>query len=64
MPNDYCGLSEVELAEVRERHRHFVPVRVDDRTTIFIAPSRNVEEARKRFIKEVKYWRTKHLQDE
>lgn len=64
MPNDYCGLSEVELAEVRERHRHFVPVRVDDRTTIYIDPSRNVEEARKRFIKEVKYWRTKHLSDE
>lgn len=64
MSNNFCGLSDAELAEVRERHRHYVPVRVDDRTTIFIDPSRNVEEARKRFIKEVKYWRTKHLQDE
>ena len=64
MSHNYCGLSEVELAEVRERHRHYVPVRVDDRTTIFIHPSKDKEEARKRFIKEVKYWRTKHLQDE
>lgn len=64
MPNDYCGLSEVELAEVRQRHRHFVPVRVDERTTIFIDPLRDAEEAKKQFIKEVKYWRTKHLQDE
>ena len=64
MPNDYCGLSEVELAEVRERHRHFVPVRVDNRTTIFIDPSRNVEEARKRFIKDLKFWRNKHLSDD
>ena len=64
MSNDFCGLSEAQLAEVRERHRHFVPVRVDDRTTIFINPSRNVEEARKRFIKDLKFWRNKHLQDE
>lgn len=64
MPNDYCGLSEVELAEVRERHRHYVPVRVDDRTTIFIDPSKDKEEARKRFIKDLKFWRKKHLQDE
>jgi hypothetical protein len=64
MPNDFCGLSDAELAEVRERHRHFVPVRVDDRTTIFIDPSKDKEEAKKRLIKEVKYWRTKHLQDE
>ena len=64
MSHNFCGLSDAELAEVRERHRHFIPVRIDDRTTIFIDPSRNVEEARKRFIKEVKYWRTKHLQDE
>ena len=64
MPNDYCGLSDAQLAEVRERHRHFVPVRVDDRTTIFIDPSKYKEEARKRFIKEVKYWRNKHLSDE
>jgi hypothetical protein len=64
MPNDFCGLSDAELAEVRERHRHFASVRVDDRTTIFIDPTRNVEEAKKRFIKNVKYWRTKHLSDE
>lgn len=64
MSHNFCGLSDAELAEVRERHRHFVPVRVDDRTTIFIDSSKDKEEARKRFIKEVKYWRTKHLQDE
>ena len=64
MSHNYCGLTDAQLAEVRERHRHFAPVRIDDRTTIFIDPSRNVEEARKRFIKEVKYWRTKHLSDE
>ena len=64
MPNNYCGLSEVELAEVRERHRHFVPVRVDDRTTIFIDPMRDAEEARKRFIKELQFWRKKHFNDE
>lgn len=64
MSHNFCGLSDAQLAEVRERHRHFVPVRVNDRTTIFIAPSKDKEEARKRFIKEVKYWRTKHLQDE
>lgn len=64
MSHHFCGLSDAELAEVRERHRHFVPVRVDDHTTIFIDPLRDAEEARKRFVKEVKYWRTKHLQDE
>ena len=64
MPNDYCGLTDAQLAEVRERHRHFVPVRVDDRTTIYIDPSKDKEEARKRFIKNVKFWRTKHLSDE
>lgn len=64
MSHIFCGLSDSELAEVRERHRHFVPVQVDDRTTIYIDPLRDAEEAKKRFIKEVKYWRTKHLQDE
>ena len=64
MPNDYCGLTEAQLAEVRERHRHFVPVRVDARPTIYIDPSKDKEEARKRFIKNVKFWRTKHLSDE
>ena len=64
MSHNYCGLTDAQLAEVRERHRHFAPVRIDDRTTIFIDPSRNVEEARKQFIKEVKYWRKKHLGDE
>lgn len=64
MSHNFCGLSDAELAEVRERHLHFVPVRVDDRTTIFIDPSRNVEEARKRFIKELQFWRTKHLSDD
>ena len=63
MPNDLCGLSDAELAEIRERHRHFAPVRVDDRTTIFIDPSRNVEEAKKRFVKELKFWREKHNDD-
>ena len=64
MPNAFCGLSEAELAEVRERHRHFVPVRIDDRTTIFIDPSKDKEEARKRFIKDLKFWRNKHLSDD
>lgn len=64
MPNDFCGLTDAQLAEVRERHRHFVPVRVDDRTTIFIDPMRDAEEARKRFIKELQFWRKKHLSDE
>lgn len=64
MSHNFCGLTDAELAEVRERHRHFVPVQVDDRTTIFIDPLRDAEKAKKRFIKEVKYWRTKHLQDE
>ena len=64
MSHIYCGLSEVELAEVRERHRHYVPVRVDDRTTIFIDPSKDKEEAKKRFIKNVEFWRKRHLNDE
>lgn len=64
MSHNFCGLSDAELAEVRERHRHFVPVRVDDRTTIYIDPSKDKEEARKQFIKNVKFWRTKHLSDE
>jgi len=64
MPNHFCGLTDAELAEVRERHRHYVPVRVDDRTTIYIDPSRNVEEAKKRFIKDLKFWRNKHLSDD
>ena len=64
MSHNFCGLTDAELAEVRERHRHFVPVRVDDRTTIFIDPSKDAEEAKKRFIKEVKFWRNKHLSDD
>lgn len=28
MPNAFCGLSDAQLSEVRERHCHFVPVRV------------------------------------
>ena len=64
MSHNDCGLSEVELAEVRERHRHYVPVRVDDRTTIFIDPSKDKEEAKKRFIKNVEFWRKRHLNDE
>lgn len=64
MSHNFCGLTDAQLAEVRERHRHFVPVRIDDRTTIFIDPSKDKEEARKRFIKEVKYWRTKHFNDD
>ena len=64
MSHNYCGLSDAELAEVRERHRHFVPVRIDDRTTIFIDPSKDKEEAKKRFIKNVEFWRTKHFNDE
>lgn len=64
MPNDYCGLSDAKLAEIRECHRHLAPVRIDDRTTIFIDPSKDKVEARKRFIKNVKFWRTKHLSDE
>ena len=64
MSHNYCGLSEAELAEVRERHRHFVPVRIDDRTTIFIDPSKDKEEAKKRFIKNVEFWRKRHLNDE
>ena len=64
MSHNFCGLTDAELAEVRERHRHFVPVQVDDRTTIFIDPSKDKEEARKRFIKDVKFWRNKHLSDD
>ena len=64
MSNDFGVLSDAKLVEIRERHRHFVPVRVDDRTTIFIDPLRDAEEARKRFIKDLKFWRNKHLQDE
>ena len=64
MSHHYCGLTEAELAEVRERHRHYVPVRVDDRTTIFIDPSKDKEEAKKRFIKNVEFWRKRHLNDE
>ena len=63
MPNDYCGLTDAQLAEVRERHRHFVPVRVDDRTTILIDPSRDPKEAKRKYIKELKFWRTKHDDD-
>ena len=64
MPNDYCGLSETELVEVRNRHRHFVPVRIDDRTTILIDPSRDPKEAKRKYIKELKFWRTKHFNDD
>ena len=63
MSNDFCGLSDAELAEIRERHRHFAPVRVDDRTTIYIDPLRDAEEAKKRFVKELKFWREKHNDD-
>lgn len=64
MPNNYCGLSDAELAEVRQRHRHYIPVRIDEHTTIFIDPNRDAEEAKKKFIKELKCWRLKHYNDE
>ena len=64
MSSDYCGLSPSQIEEVKERHRHFVPIRVDERTIIFIDHDRDAEEAKKKFIKELKHWRTKHYNDE
>ena len=64
MSHHFCGLSDAKLVEIRERHRHFVPVRIDDRTTIFIDPLRDAEKAKKQFVKNVKLGRTKHLSDE
>ena len=64
MPNDFCGLTPSQLAEIRERHRNYIPVRVDANTTIFIDPKRDAKEAKKKFIKELEYWRIKHYNDE
>lgn len=64
MPNDYCGLTPTQLEQVKTRHQHYIPVRVDNKTTIFIDPTRDIEEAKQRFIKNVEYFRRKHIGDE
>lgn len=64
MSHSYCDLTDAELTVVRERYRHFVPIRIDDCTIIYIDPSRDVEEAKKKFIRALIYWRTKHINDD
>lgn len=57
---DYCGLS---LDEVRALSRDLSKLRrveIDNHTWIFIDPNRDPKEAKRKYIKELKFWRTKH----
>ena len=62
--NDYCGLSVDEVRALSPDLSRLRRVEIDSHTWIFIDPLRDAEEARKRFIKELKFWREKHDDDD
>ena len=61
--NDYCGLSVDEVRALSPNLSKLRRVEIDSHTWIFIDPSRNPKEAKRKYIKELKFWRTKHDDD-
>ena len=58
--NDYCGLSVDEVRALSPDLSRLRRVEIDNHTWIFIDPSRNPKEAKRKYIKELKFWRAKH----
>ena len=61
--NDYCGLSLDEVRALSPDLSRLRRVEIDDHTWIFIDPDRDPKEAKRKYIKEIKFWRTKHDAD-
>lgn len=62
--NDYCGLSLDEVRALSPDLSRLRRVEIDNHTCIFIDPSRGPKEAKKKYVKELKFWRTKHDDDD
>ena len=62
--NDYCGLSLDEVRELSPDLSKLRRVAIDNHTWIFIDPSRDPKEAKRKYIKEIKFGRTKHDDDD
>lgn len=63
MAHEYCGLSLEEVRALSPNLTKLRRVEIDDHTWIFIDPSRDPKEAKRKYIKEIKFWRTKHDDD-
>ena len=62
--NDYCGLSLDEVRALSPDLSKLRRVEIDNHTWIFIDPNRDPKEAKRKYIKELKFWRTKHDDDD
>ena len=63
MAHEYCGLSLEEVRALSPDLTKLRRVKIDDHTWIFIDPNRDPIEAKRKHIKEIKFWRTKHDDD-
>ena len=61
--NDYCGLSLDEVRALSPDLSKLRRVEIDNHTWIFIDTNRDPKEAKRKYIKELKFWRTKHDDD-
>ena len=64
MAHEYCGLSLDEVRALSPNLSKLRRVAIDDHTWIFIDPDRDPKEAKRKYIKEIKFWRTKHDDDD
>ena len=62
--NDYCGLSVDEVRALSPDLSKLQRVEIDNHTWIIIDPSRDPKEAKRKYIKELKFWREKHDDDD
>ena len=62
--NDYCGLSVDEVRALSPDLSKLRRVEIDSHTWIFIGPNRDPKETKKKYVKELKFWRTKHDDDD
>ena len=63
MAHEYCGLSLEKVRALSPDLTKLRRVEIDDHTWIFIDPDRDPKEAKRKYIKEIKFWRTKHDDD-
>lgn len=62
--NDYCGLSVDEVRVLSPDLSRLRRVEIDNHTWIFIDPSRDPKEVKKKYVKELKFWREMHNEDD
>ena len=60
---DYCGLSLDEVRALSPDLSKLRRVEIDNHTWIFIDLNRDPKEAKRKYIKELKFWREKHDDD-